>query len=403
MLKMSNRRHITIANFYPITPVLGGGHRRIYFLARELSRQFAVTIISLGRGGDSRQITYSDSLQEVIVASGFEYNKAERAVAKDVEISGDLAYAMHWDKCTLYQNMLKMLVAKSVAVISAHPYSIYAIEDAVSLSKIPIIFDSQNVEVVQKRELLANYPDYLTVIYGVEKRAIEAAALRFACSPEDILAFQSTYECECSSFELIPNGVDALGCPVFDDLQRADLQASLNLSDRLHAIFAGSFHYPNFEAVDAILKLARDLPELQISIMGSIVTYPGLKFGNLPSNIHLLGTVSESEKWVIFSSADIGLNPMLSGSGSNIKMFEYAAAKQAILTTSFGARGIDIDKDSACIEAEIGDFYSVLKRYTPASRKELRSIGDTARTEILEKYDWSIIGRKYRELVSRVI
>jgi hypothetical protein len=43
-----------------------------------------------------------------------------------------------------------------------------------------------------------------------------------------------------------------------------------------------------------------------------------------------------------FAAADIGLNPITRGSGSNVKLFEYLVARLPVISTAFGVRGTDL-------------------------------------------------------------
>ena len=43
-----------------------------------------------------------------------------------------------------------------------------------------------------------------------------------------------------------------------------------------------------------------------------------------------------------FAAADVGLNMVTRGSGSNVKLFEYLAARIPIVSTQFGARGTEL-------------------------------------------------------------
>ncbi len=48
----------------------------------------------------------------------------------------------------------------------------------------------------------------------------------------------------------------------------------------------------------------------------------------------------EAELTALFRAADVGLNPMLRGSGTNLKMLDYAAHGALVLSTEVGARGL---------------------------------------------------------------
>ena len=62
---------------------------------------------------------------------------------------------------------------------------------------------------------------------------------------------------------------------------------------------------------------------------------------DIPTNVGLLGVVNEMEKNRVFSTVDFALNPMYSGSGTNLKMFDFMSAGIPIITSEFGTRGID--------------------------------------------------------------
>ena len=53
-----------------------------------------------------------------------------------------------------------------------------------------------------------------------------------------------------------------------------------------------------------------------------------------------MGRISDEEKLQLLQAADVALNPMFSGSGTNIKMFDFMAAGLPVISTMTGARGI---------------------------------------------------------------
>ena len=51
----------------------------------------------------------------------------------------------------------------------------------------------------------------------------------------------------------------------------------------------------------------------------------------------MLGECSDIGRQIIFDAADVALNPMQSGSGTNLKMLDYFAAGLPVVTTAIGA------------------------------------------------------------------
>ena len=62
---------------------------------------------------------------------------------------------------------------------------------------------------------------------------------------------------------------------------------------------------------------------------------------DLPPNVVLAGVVTNVAKRTLLQSADLALNPMRTGSGTNLKIVEYFAAGIPVVSTPFGARGLE--------------------------------------------------------------
>jgi glycosyltransferase involved in cell wall biosynthesis len=231
--------------------------------------------------------------------------------------------------------------------------------------------------------------------------ALERSDLTLACSEVDALAFGEDYGIDPSKVVVIENGVDALGVPHVPSEVLAQLRSRLGLEHRLCAVFGGSFHHPNFLAAERILRVAQQVPDMIFVILGSVCNHP--MFRNLSAaNVRNLGQVEESVKWMAFQAADLGLNPMELGSGTNIKMFEYAASALPAVSTAFGARGIPMEPDTEYLPVEIDDLPRVLAGMSIADRDRLAEIGQRARRKVTDLADWTVIGRRYRGAVRDV-
>jgi glycosyltransferase involved in cell wall biosynthesis len=389
-------KKVIIANFYPVWPPIGGGQRRIFFLARELSKEFQVDIVVPERQGVSKILQFSPTLRQTHVGVEVQFRTLEQRLENEVRMAADVAYAMHWEECHHYQEVLADRVACADAVVTAHPYSIWAILKARGDRSIPVVFDSQNVEGRGKASVLDGFDAYLDEVRNIERRALESADCIFACSETDATAFAEDYGMDAKGITIIENGVDAVGVPIVAEDIRERLRVDLGLSDRLAAVFGGSYHYPNFQAVQRIVDVAQTTPQIVFIFLGSVCNHDILKYTKA-ENIICLGEVDESTKWMMFSVADMGLNPMELGSGSNIKMFEYAAAGLPSISTRFGARGIALQPDQEFLLAEVHEMASLLGRLDLASRGKLRKMGARAQKKVLAVADWSVIGKRYLE------
>lgn len=391
-------KRVVIANFYPVWPPVGGGQRRIFYLARELSKEFEVEIVVPERSGNGGTVEFSRSYRECRVPVEGAFRRSETKLDKKVQMAADLSYAKYWKECIRYQEVLTNRLASADVAITAHPYSIHAIHAALRGRDIPVIFDSQNVEARQKLSVLKDFPGELDVIRAIERTALEQSDLTLACSEADAQAFGEDYGIDPASVAIVENGVDAVGVPNVKTEVLQQIRTRLGLGGRLSAVFGGSYHHPNFRAVERILDVAPQVPDMVFVILGSVCNHPMLE--NLwAENIRCLGQVDESVKWMAFAAADIGFNPMELGSGTNIKMFEYAAAGLPALSTSFGARGVPLQAGTEYLASEIDALPSVLGALSIADRERLAEIGQRARRKVTDVADWTAIGRRYCDAV----
>lgn len=112
------------------------------------------------------------------------------------------------------------------------------------------------------------------------------------------------------------------------------------------------------------------------------------------------GVVSELEKIEIYKSADLAINPMMNGSGTNLKMLDYMASGIPIISTPIGARGLEI-KNSVVIR-EFENFNEALNDIisgeinTNNMRKNAKQILDMF-------YDWSKISKHVEEIMNECV
>lgn len=129
------------------------------------------------------------------------------------------------------------------------------------------------------------------------------------------------------------------------------MKYSIIKKNKVNIVFIGSKHQPNIDACDYIIKFAKKLPKFNFKIIGNLNNY----YSQHPSNIKFYGVVSEEEKDKIYSECFLALNPIVSGSGSNMKIIDYMKNGLICLTTKYGLRGFEDFSDYFFIE-EIEKF-----------------------------------------------
>ncbi|MGN6498476.1 MAG: glycosyltransferase family 4 protein [Tsuneonella sp.] len=217
----------------------------------------------------------------------------------------------------------------------------------------------------------------------VERRCMQRADLVFSCSPADAAAAALEYGVDPARIRVAPNGVDVAETPFATDGGRLAAKQRLGISGTA-ALFIGSRWLANSEAAHRIVAMAPTRPEITYLVVGAVgEALPK----TLPANVVVAGVVDDLSPW--FAAADVAINPMVSGSGSNIKIFEYCAAGLPVVSTEFGARGIEDPDGRAVVTCDLSEFPARI--VSLAGSSDLPERRKRARELVEQKYDWSQI------------
>ena len=160
-------------------------------------------------------------------------------------------------------------------------------------------------------------------------------------------------------------------------------------SSDLLALFVGSDHGPNHEATDILLGAARTCPNWSFVVAGSICNRETLK--GVPGHVYPLGVLAQAELTALLRAVDVGLNPMLRGSGTNLKMLDYAAHGALVLSTEIGARGLGFGADThylSFLPNRLAQALAALEPELPSPRLSMRT---AARQLVEQRFAWHTI------------
>ena len=283
------------------------------------------------------------------------------------------------------------------AIVVCHPFCYPAIKPYINGK--PLIYEAHDVEYILKQSILPDTEqgkEMLQAVYDVEKECCEKSELIVVCSQEDADNFNKVYGVSKEKMLVIPNGVDCEGTAFTPYEKRQENKKKLGLEGEMLALFMGSFHKPNLDACEEIFHIAEKCPDIKFLLMGSqCYNYRGRK---LPENVGLLGIVSDEVKNRVFAAVDFALNPMMSGTGTNLKMFDYMSAGIPIITTRFGTRGIE-QKD-VFILSEVDEMVDTIKAFNASNEKE-RVV--KARKYVEEVFDWNVAVKPMLDTLKNIL
>lgn len=399
------RRKILVLSTYACHPPRSGGEHRIFHLYKNMARDHDVTLLAMVRNfmpADDRMI--APNFRQICIPK----NRAQAERQWDVERQAgfdlyDVMMIDHLWHSPEFVEAFRRLAAQSDAVSFAQPFQFSLISECPPHAL--VIHDTQNVEFELKRPILESSPasaPLLERVFAVEKRACEESDINFATHEAEADALSQLYGVSRERFIIVPNGVDVDDIPRIDPRLRLKRKEELGLSDFPTFLFIGSWHQPNLEALEFIIdQLARKRPQWVFLVPGTVrdfyrKVHPDAE---VPPNVLLFGSVTELQKKALYEAADVALNPMFSGSGTNLKTVDFLASGLPTVTTPMGIRGLDVsDAVYVCRPEQFLEQMEWIVANSQAAERR----ADTGRQLVEEQYHWGRIADRALESLDRL-
>ncbi len=394
------KQKMVVVVTFPIYPPRGGGQSRIFNLYSNLTKYYDIEIVCLcGEELSSLSREIAPGLIETRVSISNDFADYSLSLSKKVDYIPvtDIAAIEGYKFVDEFKLALGNAVKTADIVVASHPFLIDAIMELNSSAE--IWFEAHNVEFDLKTQLL---PDskaskkMLDLVHKAEKHCWLNSELIFACTSKDLVRLEELYGKTKAKKIEVPNGVDINNAVLLSENDRKQLKERLGVGAKNTVLFMGSWHGPNLEAAERLILLAHEFPDVFFFLIGSA----GLAFEDreLPSNIIIFGELDEEEKRVVMCASDVAVNPMISGSGSNLKMLDFFAYGIPVISTAFGARGIlakpsihFIESDINGMKLELNAFFALHTRY--------EKMRESCRELVMNYYSWDKIADEFQEML----
>lgn len=405
------RRKVVVLTTFRVADRGHGGQLRSFHLYGSLARHLDVEIVSLTDGGEAGSTELAPGLVETAVPVSDAQRQAAEAMSLAVGIPvSDLAAGTEIELTPAYLRRLRRAARHADAVILAEPYLHPAL--AAAGIDLPFVYDAFNVEAELKADVLPPNPAgnaVLARVVALEARVCADAAAITACSATDAAALAAAGHRPRAAVTVVPNGTDTAAFPPPDPEARR--RRGTAWLDRYHragpahrrrpealAVFFGSWHPPNLDAAEAILKAAPYAPEVLFVLGGR----HGDAFAGrrTPPNVAFVGVVPTRAKDALLSAAHVAINPMRVGSGTNLKIIEYLAAGVPVASSAIGIRGLDVANGEHLV---VGDDIPAAVRAVLADPEAAAARARAGRALVEAHYDWRGLGDRLAAVVGRVI
>ena len=293
---------------------------------------------------------------------------------------------------------LRRLLDSATLVMVEGPLQVPGI--AALTTETPVVYSSHNVETerfgsVQTGWFKRKVRDRLAAI---EREAVRQSDALVCTSEADAETFRDRFGAP-TPIHVAPNGTYA------DSLVDEPTQRDVTVLDRygidpdaLVLIFVGSDYPPNREAARALFDVMDGLAERSVDahllIVGDVCD--GLE--SSPENVSLLGFVDDLQS--LLKGADVAVNPITSGGGSNVKMLDYFGIGLPVVSTPFGARGFEVTDGEELLVRDIEQFSDAIVELRDRSRR--LELGRNGLAYVRANHVWDAISRDllswYRDL-----
>lgn len=375
------RKRILFVSGFRIFPTQTGAHLRTGGIARALARLgFEVLIYSLGgRRSDyqlpSRTRRTSDLVEieenlteETNLALGFGLMQA---------VARRLGYPRVWQYGLLRRGLiparLRQALAEADLIICD---SAWCPRIPGPWSHKPWFMVSHNLEHRLLEHTALGHRRFAPWMRRIEAAAPSSFCDIFPCADEELQFFRSHDATGRLRLPLIRCAVDPALYSV-PSATRARLRTELGLTDEDRLlVFSGSRFEPNLHALGLLREFCRTEADflsrerVHILVLGSVCEAPAhegalIATGRVPDSIPYL------------AAADAGLNPVTRGSGANVKLFEYLAARLPVISTGFGVRGTELQPQVDYLPLEPQGLKSAIQQFVARSHEQWRAHAET--------------------------
>ncbi|MGD9778260.1 glycosyltransferase family 4 protein [Methanomethylovorans sp.] len=389
-IRSQRKKKVLVLATYSCYPPRGGGQQRLYNIYSRLAKKFDVTICSIIENDKEEQkLILKNGLTQICIPQSIEHARCQWEIEGKTGLNlYDVLMIDLVERSENYIEKVKKLADDADIVIFSHPY-LFVLKNWVDLNEKIIVYESHNVEYLLKKDYAGIR--YSQKVFDIEKEAAERSDLVFTTSDEDKEHLMLLYGIARNKILVTPNGVDASKIELISLEEKKQLKKEVGLSDHRTILFIGSWHPPNLEALKFILdEITSKLSDCVFLVIGSIKHYYMHEYEDFPKNVLAFGVVDEDEKYELYKLADLAINPMFSGSGTNLKMLDYMSAGIPTISTPTGARGLDIENGIhalICTEDQMREKIIELMN-TETLRNRLRL---NARKLVESRYSWDKI------------
>ncbi|QCR22171.1 glycosyltransferase family 4 protein [Pontibacter sp. SGAir0037] len=399
---------------YSFYPPVNGGALRCFYLLREMARYHTIYVLTTQDPEDFHHQGEPEFPDNVCIISTYGANKYHsifNILPSRIADALNYRYIVRSVSATAnetllrsYSTLQKLLHEQSFDIIFYESLNALGLFGDIIRRKTPTayhLYDAHNVDSrlwlqQAKAQKIKKLKAYAKDALSLEEKLYKKANAFFCCSEEDYRKLTFLNKNKIQGV-VIPNGVDLAEKPL-------DERNDKHLSKQL--IFCGSLDYlPNMEGLlwfyEKVYPMVKGkIPGVSLTIIGSN-SQPNT-FQNLmnDSSVDFVGRVRRVVPY--YHRSAIAIAPLLSGSGTRLKILEAMSLGNPVVSTKVGAEGILYNNGEHLLIADSAEQFAEQIASLLSDSLKFNTMRTQAYELVKANYNWKMIGDLVNNYISKL-
>jgi polysaccharide biosynthesis protein PslH len=401
---------------YQFYPPIGGGAMRCFYILREMARNHNVYVLTSQPETDfliNNRLVFPTNVQVISTHKGRRYKSLFNI------LPAKLADALNFR--LIVRSLIKPTNTTLLEVfptlwdlLSSVEFDLFYYENLEALDLISQIIKRKNIKALHlydahncdselwTQQAAANsdktkFRKYAAKALALEKSLYKRVDAFFCCSEDDEIKLKRLNENLIRGI-VIPNGVDVSAKPFDNNVEKWSIQ---------NIIFCGSLDYfPNkqgllwfYNNVFPIIKCT--FPLLTLTVVGIFSSMEDYKALVADTSVNFIGKVETVVPF--YQNAAVAVVPLLSGSGTRLKILEAMSMGNPIVSTKIGAEGINYIEGEHILIADTPKEFAKQVISVLTNKALFDSLRINSLQLVQSNYDWHIIGHKVTQNLSSLL
>jgi polysaccharide biosynthesis protein PslH len=401
---------------YQFYPPIGGGALRCFYILREMARIHNVYVLTSQPETDFRidnQLAFPTNVQVISIHKSKRYRSIFNILPARIAdalnfrlINRSLNKPTNSTLLEMFPTLLDLLSRVKFDLI--YYESLEALELVGHLIKIKSrialhLYDAHNCDselwaqqaAVTNNEL--KFKKYAAKALAIESSLHKRVDSIFCCSEIDLVKLKRLNKNKIKGF-VVPNGVDVSAKPFDNNVEKWSIQ---------NIIFCGSLDYfPNkqgllwfYNNVFPIIKST--FPLLTLTVVGIFSSMEDYKALVADTSVNFIGKVETVVPF--YQNAAVAIVPLLSGSGTRLKILEAMSMGNPVVSTKIGAEGINYIEGEHILIADTSKEFAKQVITVLTNKALFDSLRINSLQLVQSNYDWHTIGQKVTQNLSSLL